>query len=304
MKAEDPNQSRSKRLGTVAALAAFITWGVMPMYFKWVNQVGAVELVAHRVIWALPVLAIFLLFRDGRALLPKLRLSMREIAWLALAAVFLSANWLIFVWAVVNDRVLETSMGYFINPLVNILLGYLFLRERLTKFQAIAVAIAASGTAYLGWYLGTAPWISLSLALLFGSYGLVRKRLRVGPMTGLMWENFLLLLPALAYLYWRNSAGQMDFLHMGSLTDALLLLAGLVTILPLIWFNTAAQALSLTVLGFFMYIAPSMSMLLAVFLWDEPFTFGHVVAFTCIWSGLALISIEQLRAARRRQRIG
>lgn len=302
--AEDPNQSKSKRLGVIAALAAFITWGVMPMYFKWVNQVGAVELVAHRIIWAFPVLAIFLLFRDGRALLPKLRLSAKKVAWLALAALFLSANWLIFIWAVVNDRVLETSLGYFINPLINFLLGYLFLKERLTRIQALAVVIAAAGTAYLGWYLGAAPWISISLAVLFGFYGLVRKRLRVGPMTGLMWENFLLMAPALVYLSWRNHLGQMDFLHMGISMDGLLLLAGLVTILPLIWFNTAAQELSLTVLGFFQYIAPTITMLLAVFLWGEPFTFGHAVAFTCIWSGLALISIEQLRAAHRRQRLG
>lgn len=302
--AENPNRSRSGRLGIIAALAAFVAWGVMPVYFKWVDQVGAVELVAHRIIWAFPVLAIFLWFRDGRALLPKLRLRPREIAWLALAAVFLSTNWLIFVWAVVNDRVLDTSLGYFINPLVNFLLGYLFLRERLTRYQAVAVAIAALGTAYLGWYLGAAPWVSISLALLFGSYGLVRKRLRVGPMTGLMWENFLLMVPAVVYLFWRSQSGQMDFLHVSSSIDGLLLLAGLVTILPLIWFNTAAQELSLTVLGFYQYIAPSITMLLAVFLWDEPFTLGHAVAFGCIWSGLVLISLEQLHSVQRRQRIG
>ena len=132
----------------------------------------------------------------------------------------------------------------------------------------------------------------------------MRKRLSVGPMTGLMWENILLLTPALVYLAWLNHQGRMDFLHQSDSLDHLLLLAGLVTILPLIWFNTATQALELTVIGFFMYIGPSMSMLLAVFLWDEPFTRGHVIAFACIWFGLALISWEQLRSLRRKRQNG
>jgi len=299
---QDAESARNTRLGVAAALAAFGSWGVMPMYFKWIDTVGPLEIVAHRVIWALPVLAVFLLVRDGKALLPKLRLPWRSIAWLAVAALLLASNWLIFVWAVVNDQVLATSLGYFINPLVNIVLGFLFLKERLTFLQKIAVGIAATGTAYMGWYLGVAPWISLSLPLLFGFYGLVRKKLAVGPMTGQMWETILLLGPCIAYLLWRDSQGQMDFLHGSAGLDALLLTAGLVTILPLIWFNTATRYLTLTVVGFFMYIGPTMSMLLAVFLWNEPFTQGHVVAFTAIWTGLVLVSVEQLRNAKRRRR--
>ncbi len=287
----------------IAAVAAFGSWGFMPLFFKFIDQVGAVEIVAHRVIWAVPVLAVFLLVRDGRSLFPKLRISARSLAWLALAATLLACNWLIFVWAVVNDRVLATSLGYFINPLVNIVLGYLFLQERLTRQQAIAVGIAALGTVYLGWYMGVIPWVSLALPLLFGFYGLVRKRLSVGPMTGLMWENILMLLPALAYLLWRNQLGEMDFLNSGGRTDVLLMFAGLITILPLIWFNVATQRLTLTVVGFFMYLGPTISMLLAVFLWNEPFTTGHAIAFTCIWAGLALISFEQIRKMHRRRKI-
>jgi len=293
---------RSPSGGVIAAIAAFGAWGVMPIYFKWLDQVGHWEIVAHRVIWALPILALFLWLRDGRALFPKLRISAREVMWLSLSAAFLSTNWLVFVWAVVNGQVLATSMGYFINPLVNILLGFIFLRERLTANQTVAVSLAAMGTAYLGWFLGATPWISVTLALSFGTYGLVRKRLSIGPMTGLMWENILLLAPALAYLVWRSQQGQMNFLHQPAVTDYLLLLAGLVTVLPLIWFNTATQALRLTVVGFFMYIGPSISMLLAVFLWDEPFTRGHVVAFGCIWAGLALITLEQLGSLKRKRR--
>lgn len=290
------------RLGVTAALAAFISWGFMPVYFKFVDQVGPLEIVAHRVIWALPVLAVFLLVRDGRALFPKLRLPLGTIGWLALAAVLLASNWLIFVWAVVNERVLATSLGYFINPLVNIVLGTLFLAERLTPYQRVAVGIAAVGTAYLGWYLGVTPWVSLALPLLFGFYGLVRKKLSVGPMTGQMWETILLFGPCVAYLLWRNAHGALDFLHVSRELDGLLLSAGLVTILPLIWFNTATRNLTLTTVGFFQYLGPTISMILAVTLWDEPFTQGHAVAFSAIWLGLALVSIEQLRHARRRQR--
>jgi chloramphenicol-sensitive protein RarD len=293
----------SEKMGVAAALAAFSAWALVPMYFKLVDQVGPLEIVAHRVIWAVPVLAVFLLVRDGKALFSKLRISRRTLASLALSATLISTNWLIFIWAIVNDQVLATSLGYFINPLFNIFLGYIFLQERLTRIQQIAVVIAAIGTVYLGLYLGVTPWVSLALPLLFGFYSLVRKRLKVGPMTGLMWESILLFLPALAYLFWRSQSGELDFLNISPSLDYKLMFAGLVTILPLIWFNTATQALSLTVVGFFQYIGPTGSMLLAVFLWDESFTQGHVVAFTCIWLGLALVSAEQIKNMHRRRKI-
>jgi len=218
----------------IAALAAFTSWGFMPMYFKLIESARPIEIISHRIIWAIPALAIFLLLRDGKALLPKLRISRRSVAWLALSALLLSTNWLIFVWAVVHDQVLATSLGYFINPLFNVLLGYLFLKERLTGNQKVAVGIAALGTVYLGWYLGVTPWVSLGLPILFGFYGLVRKQLAVGPMTGLMWENFLLFLPALMYLLWKNHQGEMVFLNESLSLDYFLVLAGLVTVLPLI----------------------------------------------------------------------
>jgi chloramphenicol-sensitive protein RarD len=283
----------------MAALAAFLFWGVVPVYFKWVQDVGPWEIIAHRIIWAVPMLGVFLLLRDGRALFRKLRLPPGLLRGLLLSGALVAFNWLVFVWAVVNDQVLATSLGYFINPLVNVLLGFLFLRERLSPLQIGAVAIAAAGTVYLAWFQGQPPWVSLLLAFSFGLYGLVRKRLDVGPMTGLMWEVVLLLLPALAYLAWRAFRGEMDFLHVSARTDGLLLLAGPVTVLPLIWFNMAARRLSLSVVGFFQYLAPSMTFLLAVFLWNEPFTRGHAVAFICIWTALLLISMEQLGSLRR-----
>jgi chloramphenicol-sensitive protein RarD len=298
------SEHREQSIGVVAALAAFLFWGVVPFYFKWLHAVGPWEIIAHRIIWAVPLLALFLLLRDGRAFWRKLRMPPRLLAGLLLSGILVAVNWLVFVWAVVNDQVLATSLGYFINPLVNVLLGYLFLRERLSGPQKLAVAIAATGTVYLAWFLGQPPWVSLLLGFSFGLYGLVRKRLPVGPMTGLMWEVLLLLPAAVIYLGWRSLHGEMDFLHISGRLDLLLLAAGPVTILPLIWFNMAAQRLALTVVGFFQYIAPSMSFLLAVFFWDEPFTLGHAVAFASIWMALLLVSVEPLRNLRRERRRG
>lgn len=292
------------RQGLTAALAAYVAWGLMPIYFKWLAPVGPLEIIAHRVLWAIPVLVLFLALRDGRRLLPRMRLSRRQVGWLALSGTVLAINWLIFVWAVVTDRVLATSLGYFINPLVNVLFGFLFLGERLTPVQKWAVAIAALGTAYLAWFLGQPPWLSLALAMSFATYGLLRKRLDVGPMTGLLWENLLLAAPALGYIAWRAQAGELDFLAQSPRLDLLLVLAGLTTVLPLIWFNVAAQRLTLTLVGFIQYLAPTMTFCLAVFLWGEPFTLGHAVAFGCIWIALALVSGEQVRAWRRRPGAG
>jgi chloramphenicol-sensitive protein RarD len=287
------------RRGLAAAFAAYITWGLVPIYFKLLVTVGAMEIIAHRVIWAVPVLLLFLLFRDGRALWRNLRINARQAAWLLVSGLLVAVNWLMFVWAIVNDNVLATSLGYFINPLVNVLFGFLFLGERLDAWQRWAVGIAAIGTAYFGWYLGQPPWLSLGLAVTFGLYGLVRKRLSLGPMRGLFWEFLLLSLPCLGYLVWRQSNGALDFGSGARATDFWLVASGLVTVLPLIWFNMAAQRLTLTLLGFIQYLAPSISFLLAVFLWDESFTQGHAVAFGCIWTALLLVSIGTLQRRGR-----
>jgi chloramphenicol-sensitive protein RarD len=204
-----------------------------------------------------------------------------------------------FVWAVTHDHVLETSLGYFINPLVNVLLGMLFLKERLTRMQGLAVLLAAAGKAYLAWYLGKPPWISLFLAFSFGSYGLVRKRLGVGPMVGLMWETSLLAVPALLVAVWIAQDTGLQFGASSARIDWLLIGTGAVTIIPLVWFNTAAHHLSLTTVGFFQYIAPTITFLLAVYVYGESFTQGHLVAFTCIWLSLAMVSGESVFAARR-----
>jgi chloramphenicol-sensitive protein RarD len=282
----------------MAALAAYLFWGLAPIYFKLIQAVPALEIIAHRILWSVPVLAGFLLLRDGRAFWQRVRLPPRTVLILLVSGCLVALNWLIFVWAVVNGQVLATSLGYFIGPLVNFLLGFLFLHERMTRVQQAGVLIAASGTVYLGWFLGTPPWISLSLAFSFGVYGLVRKMLNVGPMVGLLWETLLLALPALVFVAWSAHHGSLYFGTAGTGQDILLGLAGLVTVLPLVWFNVAARSLRLTTLGFFQYIAPSMTFLLSVFVYGEPFTRGHAVAFGCIWFALAMISAESWKRSR------
>jgi len=289
----------NERAGVTAALAAYIFWGLAPIYFKWIEQVDPLEIIAHRILWSIPFLAGFLLLRDGAGFWRRFRLPLRTVAVLALSGVLVAGNWLIFVWAVVNGQVLATSLGYFIGPLVNFLLGFLFLGERLTRMQTVGVLIAASGTVYLGWFLGTPPWISLGLAFSFGLYGLVRKVLAVGPMIGMLWETLILALPALAWLVFLQGQGKLSFAQLGPGIDGLLILAGLVTVLPLVWFNVAARNLKLSTVGFFQYIAPSMTFLLSVFFFGEVFTRGHAVAFACIWTALAMVSAETVLRSRR-----
>lgn len=295
----DAPKHSAEKLGIMAALAAYILWGLAPIYFKQIQSVSATEIIAHRILWSIPMLAGFLLFREGFGFLQRMRLPLRIILILLVSGTLVATNWLIFVWAVTHDQVLATSLGYFIGPLVNFLLGFLFLKERLTLIQTIGVLIAALGTVYLGWFLGTPPWVSLALAFSFGFYGLIRKMLDVGPMIGLLWETLLLAPLALLFIIWSAQRGTLEFAGGDIQVDVLLVLAGLVTILPLIWFNVAARALRLSTLGFFQYIAPTLTFLLSVFVYGELFTRGHAVAFACIWFALAVVSVESLIRSRR-----
>jgi chloramphenicol-sensitive protein RarD len=295
----ETSQNRADRTGVTAALAAYIFWGLAPIYFKQIQSVAAMEVIAHRILWSIPLLAGFLLLRDGSGFWQRMRLPRRTVFILLASGILVSVNWLVFVWAVVNGQILATSLGYFIGPLVSFLLGFLFLKERLTTIQILGVVIAASGTVYLGWFLGTPPWISLILAFSFGFYGLIRKMLDAGPMVGLLWETLWLAIPALMYMVWANQQGALDFGNSGLQIDVLLILAGPVTVLPLVWFNLAARTLRLSTLGFFQYIAPSLTFLLSVFVYGEVFTKGHAVAFGCIWIALAMVSAESAIRPRR-----
>ncbi len=286
--------------GALNALLAYGAWGLMPVYWKLVSAVPAPQMVAHRVVWSVVVLAVLLgAFRRWRVFARCLA-SPRQLLLLLLTATLIAGNWLIFIWAVQAGFVLNVSLGYFINPLVNVALGVIVLGERLRPRQGLAVLIAAAGVVYLGWQLGVVPWISLGLALSFAIYGLLRKLAPVDALVGLSVETLLLGPVAAAYLLWCAGTGRGAFPSGQWSLDALVVAAGLATALPLLWFANAARRLRYATLGFFQYLAPSVQLLLAVAVYGEAFTTVHAVTFGCIWAALLLYSADAVAVLRRR----
>lgn len=284
--------------GILFALAAYGMWGLVPVYFKAVDHISPLEVVAHRIIWSVAFLALFIA-ATGRwhDILCSLR-QKRLVMGLTLSALVVSLNWLVFIWAVGQERILETALGYFINPLISVLLGMVFLQERLRTMQWLAIALAATGVGYQLILLGNLPWVALVLACSFGLYGLLRKRLAVDAFSGLLIETLLLSPVALGYLIWIAAQGEMKFLE-SSNNIWLLLAAGLVTSLPLICFAAGARRLTLTLNGLLQYIAPSIAFLLAVWVYNEPLDSDKLITFACIWLGLILFTVEGLLRSRR-----
>ncbi len=290
-----------RRAGSLYAIAAFGFWGLTPVYYKLMPDVPPVEVLAHRVVWSVVFGAVFVSLVSAWPAVRSALASPRTLRALALTAALVSTNWLIYIYAVVSDQVMATSLGYYINPLVNVLLGMLFLGERLGRGRMLAVALAAIGTASLAFELGGLPWISLTLAFSFGFYGLIRKRLGLPAMAALFVETLLVAPLALLALGWYGAQGESSF---GSdlRTTLLLVFAGPVTLLPLLWFAEAARRLPLITVGFFQYLAPTLTFLLATLVYSEPFTLAWAVTFVFIWSGLAVFTIDSLRTHQRLRR--
>jgi chloramphenicol-sensitive protein RarD len=276
--------ARTQVVGAAFAVAAFGWWGAVPLYWRTVRAVPAGEMVAHRVVWALPVL--WLLLARGSRIREVVRAlkDARHRTLLIATALLVGSNWLVFIVAVQSDRVLESSLGYYVNPLVNVLLGTLVLGERLSRRQTAAVAVATLGVTWLAVSMGTLPWIALVLAFTFGFYGLLRKMAGVDALVGLAVET-VLLLAALVVLVLRGEAA---FLDGGPSLLGLVAISGVVTALPLLWFAHAARRLRFATIGFFQYLSPTGQFLLAVFVFGERFTDAHAVAFTCIGIAAAL----------------
>lgn len=275
-------------------------WGLLPIYWKFFGQTPAVEVLSHRMIWSMVFLSGLLLVQHRWSELGKLWRSPKSIAMLFLTASLLTFNWGLYIYAVNSDRVVETSLGYFINPLMNVLLGFIFLKERLNRGQILAVILATLGVANFVWRFGSMPWIALALALSFALYGLLRKVVPVAPMVGLAVETLLITpLALLMVAYWAVTRVG----HLGtSLSITLLFIgAGIVTSLPLLCFNNAAKRLRLSTLGFFQYLAPSIQLALGVLLYREPFTSTHAVTFGLIWLALLIYSGTSLWAAKSRE---
>jgi chloramphenicol-sensitive protein RarD len=285
---------RDSWLGTLSALLAFLIWGFLPLYWKWLGAVPPTELLAHRVLWAAVILVVAVPILKWRELRAAFR-DPRAILAAILAGILLASNWFIYIWAVSVDRLVEASLGYYINPLVNVLLGVVFLRERLTRIQTAALVLAIAGVLVLTFSHGQFPWISIALGFSFGVYGLVKKTGRLGNFVSLFTELLLLAPVAAIYVVVIGRAGHGAFAAGNPLVTALLAAAGIVTVTPLLLFGAAARRIRLSRLGFLQYIAPTAMLLIGTLIYGEPFTSAHAVSFALIWIALALYMVTLVR---------
>jgi chloramphenicol-sensitive protein RarD len=282
------------RSGIIYATLAFLCWGLFPIYFHALDEVPPLQILAHRMLWSLAFLLALLLLRRQWKWLGMVR-QPRVFFSFVLSALLLSANWLVYIWSVTNNHVIEASLGYFINPLVNIMLGYLILKERMRPIQWVAIAIAALGVGWLTWQAGTVPWIALFLAFSFGSYGLLRKTAALGPLEGLSFETIVLFPLAAGYVIWLTMNGENVFITTHSDTTRwLLVMAGPFTAIPLLLFASGARQIPLSILGLLQYLSPTLQFLLGVLLFKEAFTADRLVGFALIWAALALFAGEGL----------
>jgi chloramphenicol-sensitive protein RarD len=281
-------------------IGGYLLWGLFPIYWKWLKTVPAIQVISHRIIWSFVLLALILFVtRQWKAFRAAARKRRVVLIYLA-SAVLLSINWLTYVWAVNAGFVVETSLGYFINPLLSVLLGVVFLREKLRPWQWVPIGLAAIGVIYVAWSYGQFPWIALTLAFSFGIYGLVKKTAPLGSLYGLTLETGLLFLPAVGFLVYLEMQGQGAFLHAGPLKDMLMIGAGAVTTVPLLLFASAVIRIPLSTVGVLQYITPTMQFLLGVLAYHEPFNRSHLIGFCIVWLALILFWMEGYLAGRKR----
>jgi chloramphenicol-sensitive protein RarD len=285
--------------GIAAGIAAYTLWGLFPVYWRLLEQDPAVEILAHRMVWSLVFMLGILALQGQLSKLKEALKNRRTLAIYVLSAVLLSLNWYTYIWAVNAGYVVEASLGYFINPLVNFLLGVIFFHEKLRIGQLAAVLLAVLGVIYLTFNYGSLPWIALVLAFSFGMYGLIKKAAPLESMHGFSLETTVMFLPALGFLLYRQSAGMAAFINQGVLVTMLLVLAGPVTSIPLLMFGYSARKIPLSMLGFIQYITPTLQLILGVFLYLEPFPVDRLIGFGVIWLALLVYSIEGLMFTRR-----
>ena len=296
-----PREAAIDRRGLLAAATAFTIWGVFPAYWHLLKAVPSMQIMAHRVVWSAVLVVGWLLWRQGWDWWRTIAARPRMLAALALSGAVIAFNWGLYIWAVNAGHVVETSLGYFINPLVTVALGVVVLRERLRRPQWIAVACAAAGVAWLTWSAGSPPWIALGLAGSFALYGLVRKLVPVDAVAGLGVESLFMFLPALAYVLWAEAGHGGGFIGGWSLgTQLLLVFSGVVSAVPLVAFAYGVRRIPLSVVGLLQYIGPTLQLLLGVWFFREPFTAVHALGFGAIWLGLAIFAGEGLWRGRRR----
>ncbi len=288
--------------GLLYALGAYIMWGLFPIYWKWLQAVPALQVIGHRIVWSF-VLLVVVIIATRQWTKFRSTLTLRILGIYFVAGLLLSVNWLIYVWGVNAGHIVETSLGYFINPLLSVLLGMIFLGERLRPAQWVAIGLAAFGVIYLTLTYGSLPWIALSLAFTFGFYGLVKKVAPLGSLYGLTLETGLMFLPALGYLIFAESTGQAAFGHIGNVSVLLLVGAGVVTTIPLLMFASAARRIPLTMVGVMQYIAPTLQFLIGVLIYKEPFSTSRLIGFSLVWTALIFFWAEGYIAYRARKQV-
>jgi len=286
--------------GVLYAIAAYVLWGLLPVYWKWLQHIPALEVLCHRIVWSFFLLACTIALAGRWERLRRDLSSTRVLCTYMVAGVLIALNWLTYIWAVGAGFILDTSLGYYINPLLSVLIGVVILRERLRPVQWAAIALAAAGVCYLWAAHGSLPWIALILATSFGLYGLVKKIAPLGSLQGLTVETAVLLLPALAFLAYSGQADQSVSPHTGFVSGILLVGTGLITMVPLLLFSSAARRIDLSLLGVIQYIAPSMQFVLGVFVYHEPFTRERLIGFVIVWTALAIYAAEGYVSRRSR----
>lgn len=284
--------------GILNGIAAYALWGFFPIYWKLLQKVPALEVIGHRIGWSFILLMAFILLTKQWREFRSAALTSKTIIIYSVASILLTVNWLVYVWGVNEGFIVETSLGYFINPLLSVLLGVIFLRERLRPGQWIPVALAAAGVLYLTIAYGRPPWIALTLAFTFGFYGFVKKLAPLGSLYGLTLETGIVFPIALIYLAFVEFGGAGSFLHNGALIDILLIGAGLVTTIPLLMFASAARQIPLSVVGILQYIAPTLQFLIGVLIYHEPFDQSRLIGFGLVWLALVIFWLESYLANR------
>jgi chloramphenicol-sensitive protein RarD len=290
--------SKSTVAGVISATSSFLIWGASPIYWKLLKGVPALESVMHRIVWSFIFLSMIAMIRNRRELMSTLK-NKSSMILLAGSTSMVAINWLIFIWSVTHDQVLQASLGYFICPLGSILLGVVFLKERLRRAQLLAVVIAAGGVLYLTIHYGQIPWIALSLGISFALYGLIRKKVATGALVGVTVETMLLFIPAGLYLFYLDFLGVGFFLREGSQISFILIGTILPTAPPLLLFTFGARRLNLSTVGFLQYIMPTCAFILAIFLFQEPFEKAQLLTFILVWTALAIFSIDSVVVGRR-----
>ena len=281
------------------AIGAYACWGLFPLYWKMLHGVPALQLIGHRIVWSCVFMILIITWIKQWKPFYKSALSLRVLSIYGAAALLVGINWLTYVWAVNAGHIVETSLGYFINPLLSVLMGVIFLRERLRLWQWISIALTAAGVLYLTVAFGSLPWIALTLAFSFAFYGFVKKIAPLGSLYGLTMETGILLVPATIFLLLTNKAGTGAFLHTDLLSDMLMIGSGLVTTIPLLLFASAAKRIPLSAIGILQYIAPTIQFLIGVLVFRESFTVAQFIGYGTVWLALILFGIDSFAAYRR-----